>query len=166
LDPGPLPYQGFNQSFWTNYKEYLEKNYSHQTMKARLSYARRFYHVLVNNDASSLYQLNHSKRIHAMKAIVTLSKYLGYYDKWQSIRNRYNLKWTDINEQNNLTSSVYLSITSAIVDLNTMLRWLKTTLNKIPSRYGNILLFNVLTGLRPQEAIFSLKLLKSGAPDY
>jgi hypothetical protein len=158
LDPGPLPYQVLELD-WTKYREYLQKNYSHHTMMERLAYAKKYYQVLANNEASQLYLLNQSKRLHVMKAIATLSKFLGQYDRWQLIRNRYNLKWTEENNFNFATAPTNLN-------LNTMILWLKEAYQKIPTSYGNILLFNTLTGLRPQETIDCIKLLKAGAPNY
>jgi hypothetical protein len=36
--------------------------------------------------------LSNDKRIHAMKALAALSKYLGCYDLWKDIIERYQLK--------------------------------------------------------------------------
>src|SRR5215213_7761352 len=48
-----------------------------------------------------------------------------------------------------------------------MVKWLKDTYSKLPQSYGNILLFNALTGLRPEEAIQSIKILHNSEPsDY
>jgi hypothetical protein len=41
-----------------------------------------------------------------------------------------------------------------------MINWLKYTYSKLPSRYGNILLFNTLTGLRPDEACKAIQLIQ------
>jgi hypothetical protein len=38
--------------------------------------------------------MSKDKRIHIMKALATLSKYLGCYDRWKDIRERYQLKWS------------------------------------------------------------------------
>jgi hypothetical protein len=46
-----------------------------------------------------------------------------------------------------------------------MLTWLKDALNKLPTQTGNVLLFNTLTGLRPSEAILSMRLIKTD-PQY
>lgn len=48
--------------------------------------------------ADELLQLPPQSRLHAMKALTTLSKYLGCYDSWQQIHKRYNMKWTTGNE--------------------------------------------------------------------
>jgi hypothetical protein len=131
-----LSYQDFNHNFWNAYKNYLESGYRHETMKAKFSYARQYYKVLADQNASHLLRLQPTKRIHVMKAISTLSKFLGCYNIWQDIRNRHNLKWTNINEQNSF-NSLNLNL-----NLNTMLEWLKSTLQKIPTQYGNILIYS------------------------
>jgi hypothetical protein len=131
-------------------------------MKAKFSYARQYYKVLADQNASILLRLQPTKRVHVMKAMSTLSKFLGCYNIWQDIRNRHNLKWTNINEQNSFTS-LRLSLR---LSLNNMLEWLKSTLQKIPTQYGNILMFDALTGLRPNESTQSLRLLKSDPTNY
>ena len=40
-----------------------------------------------------------------------------------------------------------------------MIKWFKDAHSNLPESYGNILLFNALTGLRPEEAIQSIKIL-------
>ena len=155
-----LSYQDFNHNFWNAYKNYLEKSYRHETMKAKFSYARQYYKVLADQNASPLLRLQPTKRIHVMKAMSTLSKFLGCYNIWQDIRNRHNLKWTNTYEQDSFTS---LNLN---LNLNTILEWLKTTLQKIPTQYGNILMFDALTGLRPNESTQSLRLLKSDPTNY
>jgi hypothetical protein len=38
-------------------------------------------------------------------------------------------------------------------------------IQKLPKSYGNILLFNALTGLRPEESIQSIKILHNNESD-
>jgi intergrase/recombinase len=48
-----------------------------------------------------------------------------------------------------------------------MVDWVKDTISKLPTKYGNILLFDTLTGLRPDEACKSIILLKEkGSEGY
>ena len=76
-----------------------EKSYNHNTAKGRLSYAKRYYQVLLEEDASTLLSVESAqKRLNIMKALTLLSRYLGRYDTWQQIRKRHNLKWTTGNE--------------------------------------------------------------------
>lgn len=95
-----------------------------------------------------------------MRALANLSKYYGCYDHWKSIKQKYDLKWTTGND---------LDVFKAMVDdqhnYTAMVNWLKDTCSKIPKPYANILLFDVLTGLRPTEACQSIELFRSQAAD-
>ncbi len=111
-------------------------------------------------NAHELLTLSNDKRMHAMKALAALSKYLGCYDLWKSIIERYQLKWS-----NEDAVQVFQNITNADHDFSSMVKWLKDALTKLPQRYGNILLFDALTGLRPEEAIQSIKILHNKESD-
>ena len=92
--------------------------------------------------------LSNDKRIHAMKALAALSKYLGYYDLWKDIIERYQLKWS-----NEDAIQVFQKITNVDQDFSSVIKWIKDAYSKLPKSYGNILLFNALTGLTSEEAI-------------
>ena len=93
--------------------------------------------------------LSKDKRIHAMKALAALSIYLGCYDLWKDIvEGWYQLKWS-----NEDAIQVFQNITNANSDFSSMIKWLKDALTKLSQSYGNILLFNALIALRPEEAI-------------
>src|SRR5215217_6075658 len=49
---GPNPPQGFVN--WLAFKDYLSKQCNRNTAKVRLCYAKRFYHVLLNEDVHDL----------------------------------------------------------------------------------------------------------------
>jgi len=49
----------------------------------------------LTGDASLLVVLSYDKRIHVMKALATLSKFLGCYDEWKTIVGKYQLRWSD-----------------------------------------------------------------------
>lgn len=87
--------------------------------------------------------------------VAAFSKYSGCYERWQKIRKEYQLKWT-------LTDSLagFNSIFKENGDFSNMVEWVKGAISKYP-RFSNILIFNVLTGLRPAEAIESFNLLLS-----
>ena len=156
-----LSYQASNNNgiddddkFWVKFQECLLTVHSRNTAKSRLLYSKKYYHVLTESNAQELLILSNDKRIHAMKALAALSKYLGCYDLWKSVIERYQLKWS-----NEDAVQVFQNITNADRDFSSMVKWLKDALTKLPQSYGNILLFNALTGLRPEEAIQSIKIL-------
>ena len=90
-----------------------------------------------------------------MKALATLSKYIGCYDKWKDIKERYQIKWSngDSLEPFNILMNKEQNYTS-------MINWLKDVLSNLSPSYGNILLFNTLTGLRPDEACKAISLIQ------
>jgi hypothetical protein len=84
-----------NKVDWLAFKEYLSKHYNRSTTKIRLCYAKRYYHVLLNEDASDLLEVESQQmRLNIMKSLTLLAPFLGYYDQWQQLRKRHNLKWT------------------------------------------------------------------------
>lgn len=91
--------QSNKQLDWLSFKDYLLKHYNRNTTKARLCYAKRYYHVLLNEDASDLIAVESQQtRLNIMKSLTLLARFLGYYDSWQQLRKRHNLKWTACNE--------------------------------------------------------------------
>ena len=73
-----------HQIDWSRYTAYLGKNFSKHIAR-RFSYSVKYYQILVTGDASNLVVLSFDKRMHIMKALATLSKFLGCYDKWKEI---------------------------------------------------------------------------------
>ncbi len=161
-----LSYQASNDNsiddneFWIKFQEYLLTSQNRHTAKARLSYSKKYYHVLTEANAQELLTLSNDKRIHAMKALAALSKYFGCYDLWKDIIERYQLKWSKED-----AVQVFQNITNVDHDFSSMVKWLKDVYSKLPQSYGNVLLFNALTGLRPEEAIQSIKILHNKESD-
>jgi hypothetical protein len=75
-------------------------------------------------------------------------------EKWQQIRKNYQLKWSS--DDNSLSG--FHNVLKENGDFNDMIECMKDSIGLYP-RFSNILKFNVLTGLRPAEAIESFNLL-------
>jgi hypothetical protein len=165
-----LSYQGFSYEyqndyeFWAKFEEYLLKSHNKHTTKTRLLYSKKYYHILEEANAQELLTLSEQKMIHIMKALATLSKYLGCYDKWKNIVQRYQLKWS--NEDSLKTFENIIGNNNNKESYNSMIEWLKNCRAKLPPSYANILLFNTLTGLRPDEACKSIILLQKEDGNY
>jgi hypothetical protein len=165
--PAPNPGQAslvfcLDNSFWKNYKEYLSRNFNRHTAKCRLIYAKDYSFILNESNASSLLSLSNEKRIHIMKALAALSKYTGCYDRWNHIIQCYQLKWSSedtLEAFNNVMMNGERNYTS-------MINWLRNTLSILSPLYGNILLFNVLTGLRPDEACKAIQIIHEDRDNY
>jgi hypothetical protein len=96
-----------------------------------------------------------------MKALATLSKFTGCYDVWKDIVERYKLKWSSDD-----TLYLFHQMTDTRYNIDSMMRWLNETRSALPASYANILVFNTLVGLRPQESISSINLIKEKSNEY
>src|SRR5581483_1428597 len=142
------------------FKQYLIAQ-NKRNAKGIMIYAKKYCHVLQQNDVSELLTISVTKRHHAMEALTALSTYWGCYDQWKKLRERYQLKWEGKDG---------LDVFKAIIDKEhnypSMLQWLKDVCRKIPEEYANILIFNTLTGLRPSEACQSISLIQTDLSNY
>ncbi len=146
---------------WHNFQTYLERVNGKNTVPIRLSHAKRYAHVLTTGNAQELLSLPDSTRQNVMKSLVLLSKYWGCYNHWKEIKDRYQLKWS-----NDDGLQAFNEILNGKSNYTAMLEWLRDTCSKIPKSYANILIFNTLTGLRPDEACQSIHLIKTGSEKY
>jgi intergrase/recombinase len=157
-----LCYSAINEEFWTKFEEYLLKNHNKQTTKDRIFYSKKYYHTLTSQvNARELLLLSDQKRMHVMKALATLSKYLGCYDKWKDIKDRYQLKWS-----NGDSLETFSMFTNGEQNYRSMIEWLKNSCSKLSSSYSNILIFNTLTGLRPDEACKAIQIIQKEECNY
>jgi integrase len=108
-----------------------------------------------DDDVNLLLQLSAEKRLNVMKSLTALSKYLGCYDRWQQIRQRYNLKWSSGNE----SMQSFERFFNDDLTFDSMLQRIKEMIAKTPTQIGNIIKFACLTGLRPTEAVQAVKLI-------
>jgi hypothetical protein len=137
------------------FKEYLQsQNLKHKTVNDLYRYAVQYKQIICQNP-SELSTCPNSKRRHIMRALAAYSKFTGQYNKWQTIRKEYHFKWS-------ATDSLagFHNILKQDGDLMKMIGWITATMQS-HTRFANILMFNVLVGLRPQEAIDSFYLLLS-----
>ncbi|MBI3640657.1 MAG: hypothetical protein HY223_10180 [Thaumarchaeota archaeon] len=151
----------YDESFWSQYKSYLLTVYSKNTMYKSLCYAKKFAYVLQNNDAQAVLSLSVQKRLLVMQSLAALSKYLGCYDKWKLIRERYQLKWSTYGSLH-----IFNNIMNDQNSFSSMVQWLKDARSKLSKSYADILLYNALTGLRPDEACKSISLIHSNLGNY
>ncbi len=96
-----------------------------------------------------------------MKSLAILSKYLGCYDRWKIIKERYQLKWS-----NEDSIQVFQNLTNQENNYSSMIKWVKDVCKQLPAHYANILIYCTLTGLRPNEAFSSIDLIKSDLDNY
>ena len=100
-----------------------------------------------------------------MKAIAALSKFLGKYDIWVEMINKFQLKWS-LNSKSIEVFKSILDIDNQGNNLDMMSNWVREVISILPKDYQNIILFSTLTGLRPDEAQKAIWLIKTNEKEY
>ncbi len=134
---------------WPDFKNYLcAERQSTSSIRDKVSYAKRYCHVLGTGNASELQPLSADKKSHAMKALASLAKFTGRYDEWLDIVKRYHLRWSNGGNSVKAFKSIFDSEGEG-KNFDSMARWIRDVSATLPAEYKNILAFNTLTGLRP-----------------
>ena len=146
-----------------DFKEYLiQQEQSPHTIRNKIQYVRRFYYVLQEENAQDLMSVSPETRQHAMKSLASWSKFMGIYDRWQTLIKRFQLKWPK--------KEAYAVFNEIFNDSNesfaAMLKWVKESVSILPSTLGNVILFNTLTGLRPDEGYKAMNLIRTDETAY
>lgn len=144
------------------FKEHLIcQNQSPHTIRNKIQYVKRFYYILEEENAQDLLNLSVETRQHAMKSLASVSKYLGTYDKWQELVKKYQLKWDQKSGY-----SAFEKIFNNEKNFSFMFNWIKNSVKVLPPEYSNLILFNTLTGLRPDESHNAIYLIKNKPSEY
>jgi hypothetical protein len=151
---------------WIDFREYLvNEGQRKHSVRNKIGYARRYYKILETKDARILLNLSHGSKVHTMKALASLSKFLGKYDIWLEIVKKHQLKWSKSDKSLKVFRSIIESQNQGN-DLESMINWIRKVSAVLPLEYKNILLFNTLTGLRPDEAQKAIWLIKTKEREY
>src|SRR5690606_14908103 len=78
---------------------------------------------------------------------------------------KHQLKWSKSNKSLKVFRSIIESQNQGN-DLESMINWIRKVSAVLPLEYKNILLFNTLTGLRPEEAQKAIWLIKTKESEY
>ncbi len=131
----------------------MERKYRKKTAKGRLSYAKKFSHCLINRDLSELQLLSPDKRVHVMKALAALSKFLGVYEDFKALIKNYGFTWKGRNSDDRIIERL-----TKIKKPNEIFNWIKEVKRKLPELDCFVSLMTA-TGLRFVEAIESYNLI-------
>ncbi|RJS93667.1 hypothetical protein CW705_01445 [Candidatus Bathyarchaeota archaeon] len=147
MNPRPPPCEGPNGIDWDLFKEWLFKEFSPKTAQDRLRYSRKFSDCLLKKDFSELRLLSDDKRVHVLKALSALSKFLGVYDEFKGLVRNYGLKWTGRNGDDLIIARL-----TRVVDADEILEWIRSVKAACPD-YAGFMDLIAATGLRYEEAV-------------
>jgi len=99
-----------------------------------------------------------------MRALASLSKYQGRYDRWQQIVKSHQLTWSTGTDQFN--QQWIQNMIDGTGQIDEMLTWLRDATARLPAPYCNALLCNAMTGLRVEENYECMKLIRSDRQNY
>jgi hypothetical protein len=111
-----------DETLWIDYRSYLSLKVSKTTASNLFRYAKQYYYIIKTRNASDLQLLSQEKRIHVMKALSSLSKFLGFHDQWKILIEKFDLKWTNSNYTNNTFFKIF---NSEVEDMKLMIDWLR-----------------------------------------
>ena len=139
---------------WGEYRSFLFRKYSRSVASTYFSYSKSFHKLLLSGDLSRLRLLSDEKRLHAMKALSCLSKYLGIYSLFKELVKSYGLKWSSSNSDLVIIRRLLKSRSNG----NDIRDWIFTVKRKVP-RLSTFVDFIVSTGLRKNESLSSYNLI-------
>ena len=135
------------------FEAYLMGKYCLAVAKDRLSYAKKFSDCLVNRDFSELRLMTPDKRVHVMKALAALSKFLGIYEDFRSLVKNYGFKW-----KGKSSDQLIIERLTKVQNPDEVFEWTKTVKRELPE-LECFMDFMTVTGLRFIEAINSYNLI-------
>ena len=131
----------------SNFRTWLFNKYSKTYAYNIFNYSRKYSHMLCG-DLRELELLSPSVRDHAIKALITLSKYLGVYDSFRSKLKNYGIKLSTPN-----TFSAFLRIMNG--NSSDILNWYNEAKLVLRDNEKVFLKYLLHSGLRKQEGIKS-----------
>ena len=134
---------------WGRFQEYVRNNYSRVHASAIINYAKRYAYLLSHGDLSPLLTLSRDKRRHVIASLSALARFVGRYDEWVKLRQKYGLKV----EQN-----VKISFQIDDSSLKELLEWIAKARIAL-GEYASYLDLLLATGVRPTEAVLIFNLL-------
>jgi len=138
---------------WLSFKDFLQRQYRPITVKCRYDYALKYHKLLLDQDLSQLNLVTDDMRVHILKALSVLSKYLGINDRFKFLMHRYGLKWSINNKDDLIIQRMLKPLNSGSV-----VEWIKEVYTKIPCVKSYIDLM-LCSGMRPLEGMDSFNLI-------
>jgi hypothetical protein len=132
---------------WERFKVWVYKEYRPFTARDRFFHAKKYARCLASGDLSELAMLNDCQRVHALKALTSLSKFLGVCEDWRRLVRSYGLKCTDRN-----SDDLIIGRLTKAVSPDDIFEWIRKVKSCAPelSDFMDLL---AATGLRLNEAV-------------
>jgi intergrase/recombinase len=134
------------------YREFLLSKYALEYAKIQFNYVRKYGDLIEN--PNELNNIPVSIRGNVLKSLLNLAKFLGQYESFRTKLKNYGIKW--ISTDNSFNS--FLNIINN--NHSNLGQWYSKALNVLSDNEKLYLKFVLLSGLRKDEAIKSMKLIQ------
>jgi len=132
---------------WDKFRAWAYKEYRPFAARDRYFHAKKYARCLASGDLSELAMLNDCQRVHALKALTSLSKFLGVCEDWRRLVRGYGLKCTDRN-----SDDLIIGRLTKAVNADDIFQWIREVKLQAPelSEFMDLL---AATGMRLNEAV-------------
>ena len=134
------------------FKEWVYANYRPFTARPVVAYAEKYGYLLQTGNLNMLHSFSDGKRSATIKALCTLSKFLGMHTEFSAMIKNYGLKWAGRSDDD-----VIIDRLSKNTDVKPLIEWIKNA-RKL-EELTNLIDLMVATGLRLIEAIECCRLI-------
>jgi hypothetical protein len=138
---------------WERFKAWAYKEYRPFTARDRFFHAKKYACCLATGDLSKLAMLNGCQRVHALKALTALSKFLGVCEDWKRLVKNYGLKCNDRS-----ADELIIDRLTKVVNADDVFQWIRRVKEHFP-HLSDFMDFLAVTGLRLNEAVESHNLI-------
>jgi len=134
------------------FKQWLYANYRPFTARPVFAYAKTYGYLLQSGNLAMLHSFSDGKRSATIKALCTLSKFLGMHTEFSAMIKNYGLKWAGRSDDD-----VIIDRLSKNTDTKPLIEWIKNA-RKL-GELTHLIDLMVATGLRLIEAIECYRLI-------
>jgi len=137
---------------YKSFEEWVYANYRPFTARPVLAYAQKYGYLLQTGNLNMLHSFSDGKRSASIKALCTLSKFLGMHTEFSAMIKNYGLKWAGRSDDD-----IIIDRLSKNSDVKPLIEWIKNA-RKI-SEITQLIDLMVATGLRLIEAVECYRLI-------
>jgi hypothetical protein len=154
FEPGSSTWQRGASVDWVAFEKWIsEKKYRGSGARTIISYATRYHPLLLNGELGKLSELPDTQRPMALKALCSLSKFLGCYEQFQQQRKAFGLTWTGKS-----ADELVIDRLNKVGDADQVFSWIREV-KELRPELTEFLDLMAVTGLRMVEAVNSYKLI-------
>jgi len=138
---------------WEAFREWLLRNHKPSVVRDYVNYSRRFSHCLLARDLTEVRDLRVTIRANVVKALSSLSKFLGIYDEYKTMLKSFGIDW-----KGKSSDDLMIDRLTKSQDPEEMFSWISQVKRDLPE-LSEFMDFISVTGLRLGEAVSSFNLI-------